>query len=138
MTRKDRERCRMSPSHVGALCLILRQLEVAYRMIDVAAKDQKEAIADAVDSQPHFSHSLLPSCIVVVVASSFYVVAHLHFSTTHYTNRMFPVKVCFPSLFLFLCVHCASSLICLQSLHHARYQYRHRRGLKTLPGCPQD
>jgi hypothetical protein len=126
MTHEDCKRCRMSLLCVGALHLILRQLEVAYRTIDVAVKDQKEAIADTVDSQPHFSHSLLLSCIVMVIASGFYIAACLYFSTTRYTNQMFPVKVRFPSLLLFLCMHRASSLICLQSLHHARYQYRHR------------
>jgi len=79
VTREDRERCPTSPSHVGALRLILGQLEVAYRTIDVAVK---EAIAGAVDSQPRrFSHwhGPMPSR-VVVVASGFYLAARLHFS----------------------------------------------------------
>ena len=50
VTREDCEQCPTSPSHVGALYLILRQLEVAYQMIDVAVK---EVIVGAVDSQPH-------------------------------------------------------------------------------------
>ena len=80
VTREDRERCPTSPSHVGALRLILGQLEVAYRTIDVAVK---EAIAGAVDSQPRrFSHwhGPMPSRVVVVVASGFYLAARLHFS----------------------------------------------------------
>lgn len=45
VTRVDRERCPTSPSHVGALRLILGQLEVAYRTIDVAVKEAIESTA---------------------------------------------------------------------------------------------
>jgi hypothetical protein len=51
VTRKDREQYPMSPSHVGVLCLILGQLEVAYWSINVAVN---EAIVGAIDSQPCF------------------------------------------------------------------------------------
>jgi hypothetical protein len=51
VTREDHERCPTSPSHVGALRLILGQLDVTYRTVDVGVK---EAIAGAIDSQPCF------------------------------------------------------------------------------------
>jgi hypothetical protein len=78
VTREDCEQCLTSHLH-RALCLILRQLEVAYRMNDV------KTIAHAVDSRPRFSHGPLPSRIVIVVSGW-----HIHFlSTTPCTHKVY-------------------------------------------------
>ena len=106
VTREDGERCPTSPSHVRALRLILRQVEVAYWTVDVAVKRLRAQL-----TQPRFSHGLSLShvvVVVVVVASGFHLADRLHFSTTRYIDRMFLVKVCFPFSFL----------ISLRASHH--------------------
>jgi hypothetical protein len=80
VTREDGERCPTSPSHVRALRLILRQVEVAYWTVDVAVKRLRAQL-----TQPRFSHGLSLSHVVVVVASGFHLADRLHFSTTRYT-----------------------------------------------------